>query len=130
MNPILPWGSTPRELKNRLQFTGQSCSIRVLSAVIATFFLAASSFAQVDRSGLSGTITDASGGRVARTHITAAENATGLRRETVSDARGNYTIPELPVGIYTVTFEQPGFRKVEFVDVKQVIGQGAPAWPG
>ena len=36
---------------------------------------------------------------------------------------GNYSIPELPVGIYTVTFEHQGFKKLEFVDVEQVIGR-------
>ena len=57
------------------------------------------------------------------THIAAVENSTELRRETVSDASGNYSIPELPVGTYTVTFEHQGFKKLEFVDVEQVIGR-------
>jgi hypothetical protein len=29
----------------------------------------------------------------------------------------------LPVGVYTVTFEHQGFKKLEFVDVEQVIGR-------
>ena len=95
-------------------------SIRLFGAFLS---LAVASFAQVDRSGLSGTVTDASGGRLPQAQITAVENATALRRETVSDANGNYTIPELPVGIYTVTFQHQGFRKLEFVDVEEVIGR-------
>jgi hypothetical protein len=81
------------------------------------------SFAQVDRSGLSGTVTDSAGRVLPATHVVAFENATGLRRESVSDASGNYSVLQLPVGIYTVTFEHPGFRKLEFVDVEQVIGR-------
>ena len=36
---------------------------------------------------------------------------------------GNYSIPQLPVGVYTVTIEHQGFKKLEFVDVEQVIGR-------
>jgi Carboxypeptidase regulatory-like domain len=79
--------------------------------------------AQIDRAGLSGTITDPSKRVLPQTHVTAVENSTQLRRETVSDDSGNYTIPQLPVGIYTVSFEHPGFRKIEFVNVEQVIGR-------
>jgi hypothetical protein len=50
-------------------------------------------------------------------------HATGLLRETVSDSIGSFSIPQLPVGIYTVTFEHQGFRKLAFVDVEQVIGR-------
>jgi hypothetical protein len=58
-----------------------------------------------------------------QTHITAVRVATELRRETDSDASGTYSIPQLPVGIYSVTFEREGFKKLEFVDVDQVIGR-------
>ena len=96
---------------------------RVSIGFCAVFFLAGISFAQVDRSTLNGTVTDASGRILPETHVTAVQNTTGLRRETVSDPTGNYTIPQLPVGIYTVTFEHQGFKKLEFVDVEQVIGR-------
>ncbi|MGB6134657.1 MAG: TonB-dependent receptor, partial [Acidobacteriaceae bacterium] len=72
---------------------------------------------------MSGTIADSSGRMLPQAHITVVENTTGLRRETVSGARGSYSIPQLPVGIYTVTFEHPGFRTLEFIDVQQVIGR-------
>jgi hypothetical protein len=98
-------------------------SLRRLLAFSVAFFGAGISFAQVDRSGLSGMVTDSSGSLLTKTHITVVEDATGLRRETVSDSSGNYSIPDLPVGIYTVTFEHPGFRKLEFVDVKEIIGR-------
>ena len=104
-----------RELAEDLRF-----AIQLLGAVL---LLATVSFAQVDRSGLNGTVTDASGRVLPQAHVTVVEDATGLRRETVSDVSGNYSIPQLPVGIYTVTFEHQGFKKLEFVDVEQVIGR-------
>jgi hypothetical protein len=114
------------ELKGKLHFAGNSSrfrSIRVFVEFSAVFFLAVSSFAQVDRSGLTGAVTDSSGRMLAETHITAVENSTQLQRETISDSTGSYGIPELPVGTYTVTFAHPGFRTLKFVGVEQVIGR-------
>jgi hypothetical protein len=85
--------------------------------------LLSASWAQVDRTGLTGTVTDASGRVLPQTRITAVRDATGLRRETTSSPHGTYDIPELPVGIYTITFEHDGFKAVTFIDVEQVIGR-------
>ncbi len=112
--------------KKQSPFARSSATIRRLRVSIgfsAVFFLTSLCAAQVDRSGLSGTVTDPSGRLLPQSHITVVENATGLRRETISDARGNYSVPQLPAGIYTVTIEHQGFKKVEFIEVQQVIGR-------
>ena len=93
-----------------------------VAAVLSGCLLSQAS-AQVGRSALNGTVTDASGRILPETHIAAVENSTELRRETVSDQTGNYFMPELPVGTYTITFEHQGFKKLEFVEVEQVIGR-------
>ncbi|MGC2399410.1 MAG: carboxypeptidase regulatory-like domain-containing protein [Acidobacteriaceae bacterium] len=80
-------------------------------------------FAQIDRSGLTGTVTDPSGRLLARTHIVAVENSTQLQREGLSDAAGKYDIPELPVGKYTIRFDHPGFKTLTFVGVEQIVGR-------
>src|SRR5580698_288919 len=97
--------------------------LRVVFLSAIFLVLATAAGAQIDRSGLSGTISDSSGRVLPQTKVTAMENSTQLHREAVSDSSGNYNIPQLPVGIYRVTFEHPGFRRVEFVGVKQVIGR-------
>lgn len=81
------------------------------------------SLAQVDRAGLNGIVSDSSGSVVPQTRVTAVEDATGLKRETVSSSSGEYDIPELPVGVYTVTFEHEGFKPLTFVQVEEVIGR-------
>ncbi len=86
-------------------------------------WLVSSSSAQVDRAGLTGTVTDSSGRVLPQTHVTAVRSSTGLRRETTSSSNGRYDIPELPVGVYTITFEHQGFKVLTFVDVEQVIGR-------
>jgi len=115
-----------RESNQNLHLAGKRAalpSLRLLIAFSAVLHVASVSFAQVDRSGLSGTVADSSGHLLPQVHVTVVENATGLPRETDSDSRGNYSIPELPVGIYKVIFEHQGFQKFEFVDVEQVIGR-------
>ncbi len=79
--------------------------------------------AQVDRSGLNGTVTDSSGRVLPQAHVIAVHNATGLRREATSTSSGTYDIPELPLGNYTITFEHDGFKSLTFVDVEEVIGR-------
>ena len=93
-----------------------------LSAVLLLCF-ASHGIAQVDRAGLNGTVTDSSGRVLPHTHVTAVHNATGLRRETTSSSSGTYDIPELPVGVYTITFAHEGFKPLTFVDVQQVMGR-------
>ena len=79
--------------------------------------------AQVDRAGLKGTVSDASGRLIPAVIVVVVRNDSGLRRETVGSSDGSYDIPELPVGIYTVTFTANGFEVLRFENVVQVIGQ-------
>ena len=113
--------SLERPDMRKLCFVSSFSSLGVASVLFTCLLSQAS--AQVDRSGLTGTVTESSGRLLTQAHVTAVENATGLRRETVSDASGDYSIPDLPVGIYTVSFVHGGFKKLEFVDVEQVIGR-------
>jgi len=112
--------------KKQSPFARGSAAIRHLRVSIgfsAVFFLAGLCSAQVDRSALSGTVTDPSDRLLPQTHITAVEKATALWRETVSDANGSYAITGLPVGVYTITFEHQGFQTLRFEGVDQVIGR-------
>jgi hypothetical protein len=104
-------------------FCSSFSPVLLLIAAILPFSSAIPSVAQVDRSGLTGTVTDAAGKLLPQTTITALENATQLERQGVSDAAGRYDIAELPVGKYTVTFEHAGFKAFTFVDVEQVVGR-------
>ena len=80
-------------------------------------------WAQLNGTGLTGTVTDATGGVVADVQVVAVQDATGLRRETVSSGQGTYDITELPVGAYTVSFVRKGFDTLRFENVVQSLGQ-------
>ena len=96
-----------RELNGAPQFAGRPSRIPGLPVFIAAVFLAASGLAQVDLSGLSGTVLDSAGRSLPGAHIVAVQSATGLRREAVSSESGSYTIPDLPIGVYRVTCTAP-----------------------
>jgi hypothetical protein len=79
-------------------------------------------FCQADGSSLTGTVTDAAGRRIAGAHVAAVQVATGWQREAVSSSTGAYVIPELPIGIYRVTYTSGGFRTAVFDGVEQTVG--------
>jgi hypothetical protein len=123
--PILFFWGTMHHTK-KSPYARSSATTRRLCVSIGfstLLFLARFCAAQVDRSGLTGAVTDSLGRLLPQAHVMVVENATGQRRETISNASGNYSVPQLPVGIYTVTIEHQGFKKEEFVDVQQVIGR-------
>src|SRR4051812_1991426 len=66
--------------------------------------------AQTFRGTILGTVTDPSGALVSGAKVTVKNVATGLERSTQTSADGSYSLPELPIGTYTVTITQPGFQ--------------------
>ena len=58
---------------------------------------------------ISGTASDSSGSVVPGARVTAANNNTGVTRDTQTNTVGLYGFPGLPPGAYTVTMERPGF---------------------
>jgi len=80
-------------------------------------------WAQLDGTGLTGTVTDASGRAIPGVQVVAVQDATGLLRETVSSGQGTYEITELPVGVYRVSFVRTGFETLRFENVIQSLGR-------
>jgi len=71
---------------------------------------AATLSAQTFRGTILGTVTDPSGAVVAGAQVSAKNVGTGQERVTSTSSDGSYTIPELPIGTYTVTVTQSGFQ--------------------
>ena len=65
--------------------------------------------AQVSGATLSGTITDAQGGAVADAKVTAKNLGTGVSVDTMTNATGAYTIPNLNPGDYEISVTATGF---------------------
>jgi hypothetical protein len=61
--------------------------------------------------GLSGVVKDPNGALVQGCNVTVKNLATNLSRNTVANDSGYWTITQLPVGTYSVTYEKAGFKK-------------------
>jgi Carboxypeptidase regulatory-like domain len=70
---------------------------------------------------LLGTVRDASGGVVATAKVTATDNATGLRRQTTTNASGEYRLLALPTGRYSLHIEASGFEAFEVHDIDLTV---------
>jgi hypothetical protein len=71
---------------------------------------------------ISGTVTDSQGGVVAGAKISIVNEETHLARATTTDANGYYVASDLPVGWYSVTAEQAGFKTVKSTGNDLVAG--------
>jgi hypothetical protein len=102
----------------------------LLRAVITALTLAVtttSAFAQGGgaTSSITGTISDAQGGVIPGATITARNNATATELIAASNEQGQFTIPAVDPGSYTVTVTLMGFKTATLKDVR--VTTGGPA---
>src|SRR5947208_2194493 len=81
---------------------------RLLRVCFLILSLATGAFAQ--SATLSGTAKDQSGAILPGVEVTATNTATSFSRSVVTGERGDYVIPQLPIGTYEVKAELPGFK--------------------
>jgi len=70
-----------------------------------------SSYGQAVSGTLLGTVSDSTGATVANAKVTATNVSTATVYESVTNEGGNFTIPNLPPGTYTVSVVAQGFKK-------------------
>src|ERR1700692_690710 len=64
----------------------------------------------------SGTVSDKAGAVISGATVRATSQGTGVSREAKTDDSGHYLIPLLPVSLYTIRVESPGFQSTERKD--------------
>ena len=89
---------------------------RSLPAVIflISLIILISSFSVVGQTvfgRISGTISDANGAAVPNATVTVSNASTNFSRTATTDSSGFYSVPNIPVGSYTVTVEMQNFKK-------------------
>lgn len=85
----------------------------LFSLLTFLFVAVAASFAQVNTGSLSGLVLDPSGAAVAGTELTVSSGDTGYSRTGKSLADGAYSLPDLPIGNYTLIVTANGFQRTE-----------------
>lgn len=91
---------------------------RVLTLASLVFALTFTCFAQESRATLTGRVSDPSGATVPGATVTARNQQTNLETTVTTGDEGNYTITPLQPGIYTVSVEAQGFKRVQSDEVQ------------
>jgi len=78
--------------------------------------------AQTPSGEISGVVTDVSGSVLPAVKITLTNVATNAVREVESNDSGQYVLPALLPGIYTLKAERQGFRTVERANIEVLVG--------
>jgi Carboxypeptidase regulatory-like domain len=71
----------------------------------------------------SGNVLDKTGAAIAGATVTTTSQTTGASRQALTDEAGHYSIPLLPIGIYTVRAEFKGFQPAESKDLKLQVDE-------
>src|SRR5437870_3727156 len=85
-----------------------SHTVRVLAFVLVAALTAA--WAQISTGTIVGSVEDSTGAVVPNAEITILQTSTGESRQTRSNGSGEFNVPFLQVGDYSVTVSAPGFK--------------------
>src|SRR5579884_1495377 len=99
---------------------------RRCSDLLAVVLLASiSTLAQTTGGRLLGRISDPTGALLAGAKVTLTNEATGVTQTAESNKTGDYQFVQVPVGHYSVQFDQTGFKtavkKGVIVEVNEVV---------
>jgi hypothetical protein len=86
---------------------------RVLLPVLLLLIVSVSALAQVTTSTLVGIVRDTSNAVIPGATVVATHEGTGVAREGVTDANGEFVFSALPNGPYTVRVELTGFKTLQ-----------------
>src|SRR5437899_3437454 len=101
--------------------------LKYLLSGMLSLALAAPAFAQSQAANgsIEGTVTDSSGAVLPGVTVTVTNLDTGLERTIVTNEKGLYRAPLLPLGTYRVVAELQGFKRFEQSGIKLSVGQSA-----
>ena len=93
---------------------------RLLAVLAAVALCSPAVFAQQTLGGITGEVTDASGGVVPNAAVTLIGEQTSLTRTAKTNGSGIYQFVDLPIGTYTLTYTAEGFdvQKTQHIAVQ------------
>jgi len=92
-----------------------------LLAILAVIALCSSVvLAQQTLGGITGEVTDSSGGVIPNATVTVVDEQTSLTRTVKTNGQGEYSLVNLPIGSYTLTYTADGFdvQKTQHITVQ------------
>jgi hypothetical protein len=107
------------------RYTGQRASISGwirLGLALLLFLPALGAFAQYENGSLVGTIHDSSGAAIPNVNVAVTNNATGIVTNVTSNGSGDYEVPSLRFGTYTVAAKATGFADAVAKEITISVG--------
>jgi hypothetical protein len=98
-------------------------SRRAQGLLLLAAAIAGIAYGQIRSATITGTVTDSSGGLVTGAQITITEQQTAISNSTKTTEAGQFTVPYLPAGSYTVSITAPGFSEYKVKDLVVSTGQ-------
>ncbi|MCC6536808.1 MAG: TonB-dependent receptor [Bryobacterales bacterium] len=86
--------------------------MRTTTLVTSLLLATSAAWAQVATGSLGGLVVDANGAAIPAASLVAKNEATGTEIRTQSSEAGVYVFPSVATGVYTITAEKTGFKKV------------------
>jgi hypothetical protein len=120
----IPFEQESKTVRDNANFTVKPTGLAIVLQrtfyvvnMLAIIYLSAN--AQTFRGGVSGVVSDGSGAAIAGASVRVTSNATGSVRSVETGKDGDFLVPELPLGFYTVEVAKTGFQtqKVNNVEV-------------
>jgi len=99
------------------------CLVAVFFIAITTALQPARGQSESGSAAIEGAVRDGSGAAVAGASINVRNVETGLSRSAITGANGDFNVPVLPVGHYTVKVEAKGFGPAERTEVALRVGE-------
>lgn len=93
--------------------------------LLLSWFALLALWAQSDRGTITGAVTDPAGAVIPNVAVNAVNVQTAAQYQTVTTGTGNYTIPSLPAGVYDISVEASGFKKLTQRGVTVEVAQTA-----
>ncbi len=97
--------------------------MRLIVIALLGISIAAYCPAQLDRGTITGTVSDASGAVIPGIKITIKNKANNAVYNSASNGSGDYTVVNLPSGVYELKFEGPGMKTLVRSDVTVAVSE-------
>lgn len=98
--------------------------VRILSvACLALLGSHSMGRAQVNTSTIAGSVVDESGAAVPNAKVVATISSIGLQREVTTNENGEYVVPQIPPGVWSISVQASGFRTANVENITLRIAE-------
>lgn len=97
---------------------------QVLAGLVLSAFMSGQQLA-TNSGAINGTVTDSSGAAIANVKVTVTSPALQVAQIFTTNEQGIYRFPDLPIGLYRITYEAPGFATMVREQINLTLGFSA-----